>query len=57
MKERLKQVILKHAHKICAIAVSVASIAPVCCRGNWYQPDEPDGIKEFVGKKGLKNCR
>lgn len=54
MKQRLKQVILKHASKMCAMVVSIASIAPVCCRGIWYQPDEPDGIEEFIGKRSVK---
>ena len=25
----------------------VATISPVCCRGQWYQPEEPDGISEI----------
>ena len=23
-----------------------AAIAPECCRGNWYEPEEPEGLEE-----------
>lgn len=30
----------------------VAAIAPECCRGNWYEPEEPEGLEEVLKKSG-----
>lgn len=36
--------------KLCTFAETIASIAPNACRGSWYQPEEPEGLKEFLQK-------
>lgn len=38
------------AFKLCAIVVTIAAIVPNACRGDWYQPEEPEGLKKFLGK-------
>lgn len=39
------------AVKFCTVALFVAKIAPFCCRGNWYQPEEPECLQVFLLKK------
>lgn len=46
--KKIVQFILKNGGRLCAFAVGVASIAPLCCRGNWYQPEEPEGLETFM---------
>lgn len=43
-----KALLLKIAGKICKIAITFAAVAPMCCRGNFYEPDEPEGLAEFI---------
>ena len=53
MSKLLKRVVVRYGARICAIAAMVATISPVCCRGQWYQPEEPDGIREkWNSRKG-----
>lgn len=33
--------------KLCSFALVIATIAPNTCRGNWYQPLEPEGLEKF----------
>lgn len=37
--------------KLCNLALGIASIAPNACRGNWYQPKEPDGLFDFFKQR------
>ncbi len=48
MKEMFKRLLKQHGRKLCAVAVVVASIAPNCCRGHWYQAEEPEGLADFM---------
>lgn len=48
MKKMLAQFFTRKGRKICATVVSIASIAPLCCRASWYQPEEPEGLEEFL---------
>ena len=48
MKTKVKKWLVKHGNAICAVAVSLASLSSLCCRGCWYQPEEPEGLKEFA---------
>ena len=41
--------------KLCTFVVTIATIAPNACRGNWYQPEEPEGLNEFLQKKNNSN--
>ncbi len=43
-----KALLLKIARKICKIAITIAAVAPMCCRGNFYEPDEPEGLDDFL---------
>lgn len=47
MKKIFRRFILQYGKQICALAVAVSSIAPNCCRGHWYQPEEPEGLAKF----------
>ncbi len=40
MKTRVKKWLVMHGNAICAVAVSLASLSSLCCRGTWYQPEE-----------------
>jgi len=44
MKTKVKKWLVKHGNAICAVAVSLASLSSLCCRGCWYQPEEPEGV-------------
>ena len=51
MKKKMSKAMISVATKICSLAVVVASITPFCCRGQWYQPKEPEGLEEFLNSK------
>lgn len=51
MKEKLKVFIQKYGRQLPALALTVASTAALCCRGDWYQPEEPRGLSEFAKRK------
>ena len=48
MRKMLKRFMLQYGKQLCALAVVMASIAPNCCRGHWYQAEEPEGLAEFL---------
>lgn len=50
LKKIITKVLINNGTRLCALAVVMASISPMCCRGNWYQPKEPDGLEEFLGR-------
>ena len=49
LKKFITKVLINNGTRLCALAVVMASISPMC-RGNWYQPKEPDGLEEFLGR-------
>ena len=51
MKESMIQLLVVYGAKICAWVTAIASLAPHCCRGTWYQPEEPEGVEEFFRKQ------
>ncbi len=51
MKKKVKAFIQKYGRQLPAIALAVASVAALCCRGDWYQPEEPEGLSEFAKRK------
>lgn len=51
MKEKVKAFIQKYGRQLPAIALAVASAATMCCRGDWYQPEEPEGLSDFAKTK------
>lgn len=57
MEKMFKKFIQQHGKQICNTAAAMASIAPNCCRGHWYQPEEPKGLTEFLKEHKSKNRR
>lgn len=51
MEKMLRKMIQQHGKQFCTTAVAIASIAPNCCRGHWYQPEEPVGLVEFLRER------
>lgn len=33
--------------KLCAFVAMIASVTPNVCRSNWYEPEGPEGLREF----------
>lgn len=33
--------------KLCVFVAMIASVTPNVCRSNWYEPEEPEGLREF----------
>lgn len=50
--KKILEFLVRHSGKLCAFAIGVAAIAPECCRGNWYEPEEPEGLEEVLEKSG-----
>jgi cyclic lactone autoinducer peptide len=46
--KRLKKLVENAEAKICSVAVAVAVISPKCCRGIWYQPEEPRKLNALL---------
>lgn len=46
MKKFMEKLVVKYSSRICGVATLVAAMVPLCCRGQWYQPEEPDDIKK-----------
>ena len=44
--------LVRYRGKLCAFAIGVAAIALECCRGSWYEPEEPEGLEEVLKKSG-----
>lgn len=38
----------KHGSSLCALAILISSVSVDVCRGNWYQPKEPEGLQDFL---------
>ncbi len=48
MKKFMEKLVVKYSSRICGAAAIVAAMTPLCCRGHWYQPKEPDDIKKLT---------
>ena len=48
MRKKLSGFLSRKGARLCAFVLTIASISPVCCRGFWYQPEEPEGFADFV---------
>ncbi|MDE6626063.1 MAG: cyclic lactone autoinducer peptide [Lachnospiraceae bacterium] len=55
MKKIFTKFLCGNGEKLCALAVMLASVAPYCCRGNWYQPKEPEGLEDFLKAGSCKS--
>lgn len=50
--KKVLEFLVRYSGKLCAFAIGVAAIAPECCRGSWYEPEEPEGLEEVLKKSG-----
>lgn len=48
MKKFMEKLVVKYSSRICGAVAIVAAMTPLCCRGHWYQPKEPDDIKKLT---------
>lgn len=48
MKKFMEKMVVKYSSRICGAVAIVAAMTPLCCRGHWYQPKEPDDIKKLT---------
>ena len=55
MKKFFTKLLRSNGGKLCALAVTLASVAPYCCRGSWYQPKEPKGLEDFLKAGSCKS--
>ncbi len=46
--KKLREVIKEHGKKICEMAVNVATVSQSSCHYMMYEPEQPDGLKEFM---------
>lgn len=48
MKQKISKVFLKYGSMLCAIAVAVTNFGVLSCRGQFYQPQEPENLRMFL---------
>lgn len=51
MKTLIKKIVTKYGAQICSLASLEAIISVNSCRGLYYQPEEPDGVRKIAKKK------
>lgn len=44
----LKLKLLKMSGSLCSLAVLLATVLAPGCRSNWYQPKEPENMKDLL---------
>lgn len=49
--DRISKMVTDIGTVLCSLAVVCAQIAPLCCRGIWYQPEEPDNFRYFLKER------
>lgn len=54
MHKIINNVVKNYGLTIGKVAVSIATISPACCRGEWYQPKEPERLHEILKQKNQK---
>lgn len=55
MKTLIKKIVTKYGAQICSLASLAAIISVNSCRGLYYQPEEPDGVRKIAKKKWFAN--
>ena len=55
MKTIIKKVVIKYGAQMCSLAGLAAIISVNSCRGFFYQPDEPMGVRKLAGKCKVDN--
>ena len=49
--ELMLKIVTKYGAQICSLASLAAIISVNSCRGLYYQPEEPDGVRKIAKKK------
>lgn len=47
----MRKLLVKIGSLLCACAVTISPLVVEGCRVRYYQPKEPDGLKEFVQRR------
>lgn len=47
----MRKLLVKIGSLLCACAVTISPLVVEGCRTRYYQPKEPDGLKEFVQRR------
>lgn len=48
MRGIIEEFMRKYGSKLCALAIMISSISVDVCRNGWYQPEEPEGLQDFL---------
>ena len=48
----MEKIIEKSGKQLCEVAKISAAISVNSCRGIFYQPEEPDGVRKMAEKRG-----
>jgi cyclic lactone autoinducer peptide len=51
MKSTIMKFICKYGARLCAVALAVAPLASEACKMKYYQPEEPEGLRDFAMKR------
>ena len=51
MEKKLNGFLNKYGKRLCAMATIIASYGVLSCRGIFFQPKEPDDLKNLIGKE------
>ena len=52
MNKMMEKIIEKSGNQLCEVAKISAAISVNSCRGIFYQPGEPDGVRKMAEKRG-----
>ena len=48
MKKKMLRLIIKFGSVMCSLAVVAAKFGVLSCRGQFYQPKEPENLRDFL---------
>jgi cyclic lactone autoinducer peptide len=48
MQKIMNNVVKTYGLAVGKLAITIATISPACCRGEWYQPKEPERLREIL---------
>ena len=51
VEKKLNGFLNKYGKRLCAMATIIASYGVLSCRGIFFQPKEPDDLKNLIGKE------
>ncbi|MBQ3889820.1 MAG: hypothetical protein II740_00555 [Lachnospiraceae bacterium] len=51
MLKLFEKFVADHGLKIGAFAVAIATVAPKCCRCEWYEEKEPKNLQKLLEQK------